>query len=186
MTSASMPAEEFWSIVERTADADRDPDSQMRTLRMLLQGLSLEKIISFEVAFRRYLNEAYSWDLWGAATVINGDCSSDRFEYFRRWLVWRGRKIYEAALVDPDSLAGVDATGEPRREWEFENIYYVAVEVFEEMGGEGDVRDHSDPEADCLPSGQHFEEDEEHLARRYPKLWHRFGQERRVDYSVWP
>jgi hypothetical protein len=47
-------------------------------------------------------------------------------------------------------------------------------------GGEGDVRDHSEPEAGATltgrqPSGEPFPEDEDHLARRYPKLWQRFG-----------
>lgn len=54
------------------------------------------------------------------------------------------------------------------------------MEVFEEKGGEGDVRDYSDTEAGMdgsSPSGEPFEEDELHLARRYPKLYRRFGAE---------
>jgi len=128
------------------------------------------------VAFRRYLNEAYTWDLWGAAYLINGGCSDDGFEYFRRWLVSRGRDIYAAALANPDSLANLDSGS--RSFWEFEKIYYVAVAVFKEKGGEGDVRDHSEPEAGMGgpgPTGEPFTEDEEQFARRYPKLWQRFG-----------
>jgi hypothetical protein len=55
----------------------------MEALRTELRALSLDEIIAFEVAFRRYLNEAYTWDLWGAAYVIHGGCSDDGFEYFR-------------------------------------------------------------------------------------------------------
>jgi len=173
-----MPAEKFWRIITRAAESAHDPDAQVNALRTALRELSLEEIISFEVAFRRYLNEAYTWDLWGAAYVIHGGCSDDGFEYFRRWLVSRGRGIYEAALANPDSLAQLDAQRGPGSLWEFEEIYYVALEVFEEKGGEGDVREYSEPEAGLFgpaPSGEPFAEDEEHLARRYPKLWQRFG-----------
>jgi hypothetical protein len=177
MTASPMPAERFWSIIERVAELDQDSDAQLRTLRTALHELPLEDIISFEAAFRRYLNMAYTRDLWGATYVIHGGCSDDGFEYFRRWLVSRGRDVYEDALADPDSLARQNWSGWV---WEFEEIYYVAVQVFKEKGGEGDVRDYSEPEfglAGPEPSGQPFVEDEEHLARRYPKLWRRFGAE---------
>jgi hypothetical protein len=35
----------------------------------------------------------------------------------------------------------------PGSVWEFEEIYYVALGVFKEKGGEGDVREYSEPEA---------------------------------------
>src|SRR5262245_25691777 len=67
MTAIAMPADKFWHIIERAAQSDRDPDAHAEALRMALRELSLEEIVSFEVAFRRYLNNAYTWDLWGAA-----------------------------------------------------------------------------------------------------------------------
>lgn len=178
MTASPMAAETFWSIIERAAEFDYDPDAQEAALRAALLELSLEDIISFEAAFRRYLNEAYTWELWGAAHVIHGWSSDDGFEYFRRWLVSRGRGAYEAALADPDSLAELDAEPGPDGVWEFEGIYYVTRDVFEEKGGEGDVRDYSEREAGLGgsgPSGQPYEDEPERLARRYPKLWRRFG-----------
>ena len=180
MTASPMPAEKFWRIIERAAESAHDPDAQVKALGTALRELTLEEIISFEVAFRRYLNKAYTWNLWGAAYVIHGGCSDDGFEYFRRWLVSRGRDVYESALADPDSLAQLDAQPGPGSAWEFEVIYYVARGVFKEKGGDGDVRDHSEPEAGLAgpgPSGEPFAEDEVHLARRYPQLWQRFGAE---------
>ena len=178
MTADAMPPDRFWQIIERAARSDGDPDAHRETLRLALRELSAEGVASFEVAFRRYLNEAYKWDLWGAACVVHGGCSDDGFEYFRRWLVSKGRDVYEAALADPDSLAHLDVRPGPDGVWEFEEIYYVANDVFEEKGGQGDVRDYSEPEAGLGgpgPSGDPFEENEEHLARRYPNLWRRFG-----------
>ena len=178
MSLSPMPADEFWRIIDHAARADHDPDAHVQALHTLLAELSLDDLVAFEVAFRRYLNNAYTWDLWGAAFVIHGGCSDDGFEYFRRWLVSRGRQVYGTALANPDSLAELNAQPGPDGVWEFEDIYYVAAEVFREKGGVGDIRDQSEPEAglgESGPSGETFEDDEEHLARRYPKLWRRFG-----------
>ena len=180
MSPSEMPADQFWQIIERAARSDHDPDAHIEALQMVLRDLSPEQIISFEIAFRRYLNKAYTWDLWGAAYVVHGGCSDDSFEYFRRWLVSRGRDVYEPALGAPDSLAQMEVRPGPDGAWQFEEIYYVAQRVFAEKGGEGDVRDHSEPEAGLggpEPFGDPFEEDDQHLARRYPNLWRRFGAE---------
>jgi Protein of unknown function (DUF4240) len=179
MPASAMASDAFWRIIDRYAQSDDPSHSGMLAFRQALHALSLEEIITFEVAFRRYLNRAYTWDLWGAAYVIHGGCSDDGFEYFRRWLVSRGREAYEAALADPDSLA--EFKSEPTGAdgvWEFEEFYYVALEVFREKGGQGDVRDYSEPEAGLggpPPGGEPFVEDIEHLKKRYPKLWKRFG-----------
>jgi hypothetical protein len=173
-----MPVEKFWPIIARAAGSAHDPDAQVNELRAALLEHTLEEIISFEITFRSLLNNAYTWDLWGAAYVIHGGCSDDGFEYFRRWLVSRGQRVYDDALADPESLAHLDAHPGPDGVWEFEEIYYVTLEVFKQKGGEGDVRDYSETEAGLNglgPSGEPFAEDD--LARRYPKLWQRFGAE---------
>src|SRR5262245_50822814 len=122
----AMPDDAFWRIVDEVAKSGNDPDDHLQALRQSLSGLSLDEIIAFEIKFRRLLNNAYTWDLWGAAYVIHSGCSDDGFEYFRRWLVSRGREAYEAAISNADSLADLDLlpTG-PDGCWEFEDFYYV-------------------------------------------------------------
>ncbi len=36
------------------------------------------------------------------AYIINGGCSDDGFDYFLGWLIAKGRKYFEAALVNPE------------------------------------------------------------------------------------
>jgi Protein of unknown function (DUF4240) len=176
MTASPMPADKFWQIVERAGQSDHDRDAHVEALRTALRELTLAEIISFEVAFRRYLDKAYTWDLWGAAHVVHGGCSDDGFAYFRRWLVSRGRDVYEAALADPDVLARLDMRPGPDGVWQFEEIYDVAMQIFKEKGGEGDVRDYCEPEAGLAGlSGEPFEDNRAHVARRYPGLWRRFA-----------
>src|SRR5262245_65961053 len=62
MTAPPMPADRFWQVIEHTRFA-QDRDAHVQALRTALRKLSLEELISFEVAFRRYLNTAYTWDL---------------------------------------------------------------------------------------------------------------------------
>lgn len=169
-----MPPDRFWPIID---DSRRDDPADRRgALADALRQSSLEDVIAFEMTYRRLLNAAYTWDLWGAVYVIHGGCSDDGFEYFRRWLVGCGQSIYETAVAKPDSLADVDPPRGPDGVWEFEGLYYVAGEVFREKGGVGDVRDHSEQEAGMSgsgPSGDPFEDDS--LSHRYPRLWERFG-----------
>lgn len=80
MTASSMSSDKFWQIVERAGQSDHDPDAHVEALPTALRELTLAQIIPFELAFRRYLDQAYTWDLWGAAHVIHGGCSDDGFE----------------------------------------------------------------------------------------------------------
>lgn len=182
-----MPAEQFWGIIERAAQFDDDPEAHMEALSELLRELPLEDIIAFEVEFRRYLNDAYTWELCGAASLANSGTSDDGFEYFRRWLVSKGRAVYEAALLNPDNLAQFELRPGPGGDWSFESIYYVAQEVFAEKGGEGYVSEHCEPEAGFAgppgPSGEPYPQEDgyyAHLAARYPNLWKRFGRQGRT------
>jgi hypothetical protein len=97
---------QFWSIIESGgSEALEHPERQLEEVRERLSGLPLEGLLDFHRLFNRLMDDAYIWDLWGAAYLINGGCSDDGFAYFRSWLISRGRVTYEAAVRDPDSLA---------------------------------------------------------------------------------
>lgn len=181
MTENVMPAERFWELIRRTTKYQDDQDAQMEALRLELRQLSAEEIEAFERAFHEQQKRAYSWDLWGAAYIMNGGASDDGFEYFQRWLISTGRETFEAAVADPDSLAGAvdqaDADG-----FDFELFAYVAADVWREKTGIDPSNDqqarfpYTGAPPAAQPSGIPFEEDPDHLAKRYPKLWAKFGQ----------
>jgi Protein of unknown function (DUF4240) len=107
----------------------------IRTLTWRLYGWRCASFLARKsyrlAAFSRYRREAYSWDLWGAAYVVNGGGSDDGFEYFCCWLVSRGREVYESALADSDGLAQLVVRPGANGPWEFEGINSVAQQVFE-------------------------------------------------------
>jgi hypothetical protein len=160
----------FWRIVDRARAVN--PVNPEVEAAAKLSRLSLEQIVAFEDIFDQMTNAAYTMDLWGAAYTINGGASDDGFYYFRTWLVWQGRKVFEAALANPDSLASVVDPGEECESEEY-NIAALALQVktgrpFLDCFDEVDrVRDR---EPRRLPGKRWDFDDEGQVRRRFPRL----------------
>jgi len=161
---------DFWRIVDATV-ASSD-EAQLARLRAALEALPDEDIVIFQTEFRKNSARAYSWDVWGAAYVINGGCSDDCFADFRSWLITRGQKIFEAALAKPDSLANVPGLAQVEG---FESFQYVAEEVYSKRTGRSLPQSVFD--ASRLPElGPDWDfDDEAIMQKRYPNL-HRMFQ----------
>jgi hypothetical protein len=84
-----------------------DVDEIAEALVVNLSTLAADDIVDFQEVFDQLHRQAYRWDLWAAAYLINGGCSDGGFEYFRPWLMAQGQHVWNAAVVDPDSLADV-------------------------------------------------------------------------------
>lgn len=102
-----MDLPQFWQLVDSTHG---QPDRAER-LAQLLQAHTPDEIIQFRLLYDDLLQTANRVDLWGAAATINGHCTDDDFVYFREALIELGRSVFEAAVDDPDSLAGVATPG---------------------------------------------------------------------------
>lgn len=173
----AMDEARFWAIVDRTAVYESDPERQVEALRSELEALSAEDVVAFRNAFEARLVQAYTWDLWAVAYVVHGGASDDGFEYFRRWMVSKGRAVFERLLAQPDDLADL-LVGEVDGVLEFEEILYVTDEVWAAKTGRDGSDMPGDPASMTLgrePRGEPFDEDPDHLAQRLPKTWARFG-----------
>ena len=162
----------FWAIIEAGGRKSlADPECQLAAIHKLLLLLSPDEIRDFHRLFNQKLADAYTWDLWGAAYLINGGCSDDGFHYFRAWLVSRGRAVYEAAIVNPDTLA--DITDPERDDYEFEDLLSAPQVAYEELRGE-----EMHPVKFRWPSkprGRRWDfDDDEQVLRRLPKLARRY------------
>ena len=170
-TPARTEGQEFWQLTDKTREeAGNDTGRQSSLLEQQLSKLPAEQIVAFQ-RMRHELDErAYTWDLWGAAYVIEDGCSDDCFRDFRAYLISLGRGPYEAALRDPDSLANVVQDAE---EGDWENADNVAPDAYQSATGEDVPAEDSDLSGD--PRGEPWDdEDQEALVQRYPALAARF------------
>lgn len=171
-----LPDTVFWSLIEASTAPEPDPARAVKALRAALEKRTPEDIAAFQATFRRMLQKAYTWDLWGAAHVLHGGASDDYFEDFRGWLIARGQRIFETVLADPDGMDSVLAL-EPGGILDCEGFAFVAAEVWARKSGGTGTMPLAIETADRArePAGKKFEENTAHLKARYPKLWRRFG-----------
>lgn len=154
----------FWRITEGAASP--------KDLHDALAELPEADLVSFERLHEARMNESYSWDLWGAAYIIQGGCGDDSFDYFRAYLISLGSQSFNAALANPDSLAEVDldAEGEEWEDWMSPTMAVVFART-----GEYNFAD-SKPSSSVRsgePSGEEW--DEADLPARFPRLAARYG-----------
>jgi len=169
-----MSIDEFWSLV---GSGDKD------TIIRALSRLSQQDIIDFEFLLRERIIECDYYDLIAALKIICGGVSDDSYLYFRCWLIGKGRRIFESALRQADSIS--DALGDTEMP-DFEALLYVATEAYEMKTGKKE--DSTFPRAVCLARGLDYDcyapptkgtdfRDEE-LPTRCPRLWKRWGPRR--------
>jgi Protein of unknown function (DUF4240) len=171
-----MDTNSFWSLIDKSLAASAgEPEQQLEEVGALLEQLSTDEIIEFEGLFSENFFSSYSWSLWGAAYVIGGGCSDDSFDYFRGWLISRGRKVFDAAVANPDELASLITDEDEEVDCQIEGWQSVAVlawcrktkkeySAFPFKKG----RTYADG-----PAGEEWAEED--LDRLYPKLSARFN-----------
>jgi hypothetical protein len=161
----------FWRLVADTrAAAGNDTGRQSELLDARLRRLPAQQIAAFERIRRALDRRAYTWDLWGAAYVVEDGCSDDCFRDFRGYLISLGRRPYETALRDPDALA---STVEDAETGDWESADDVAPDAYESVAGEDIPGESSDLSGD--PRGTPWDDDHaEALVQRYPRLAARF------------
>ena len=160
----------FWAIIERNR-------GNPKKVEAALAKLPPEEIAAWRRMYYDHHNALHRWDLWGAAYVINGGCGNDGFHYFKAWLIGRGRKVYEAAMRDPDSVGRFVTFINRFRGCENELLNYAAEEAYERRMGKEMEQDRNSNEFD-EPAGARWTEDNvldlfPKLAAKFAKNWNR-------------
>ena len=125
-----MNKNQFWQIIDAVNQSSSDTDQESRrcgVVETLIQ-LSLEDIADWELILDEYSIAASRNDLWAASAALGAHCTDDGFDYFRAWLISRGKVVYMNAMRDPDSLALVPREGETLS---FEQFGYAAYEAYD-------------------------------------------------------
>jgi hypothetical protein len=168
-----MTQDEFWDHIRASRRVDQEEHAERLAKR--LSKLPEKEIVSFVQRWEEASANAYRWDLWGAAYLINGGCSDDGFQYFRWWLLLQGRAVYEAAIANPDSLAEVvDSEEEVEAEvYPGTDAWFLATGKKQDDAGyaafnQAVGRKNREPDK---PKGKQWDfDDDKQLQRRLPKL----------------
>lgn len=119
--------DDYWAIIEESLEYKDDQEEQLSFLEEAVEALSPKEIVSFQAITDKFFLQSYRADLWCAAYVIKGGCGDDGFDYFRNWLISRGKVVYENALKNPDSLVDhIDSV----TEFEFEEFDRICQTAF--------------------------------------------------------
>jgi len=175
----------FWKIIQETRAGARDDEHFLRRIVPRLKKMSPDELMQFEALRSKLGAQAYSWALWGAAYLMTGGgCLDDCFNCFRAWLMSQGRKTFENALKDPDTLADLDNPGtlaDPDRlrviVREFEEFMAAASEIYETKTD--DEMPEAIYEGVALPElGERWDfDDGGEMKKRYPKLFAKYHEQ---------
>lgn len=182
-TAEMMDEEQFWAIVQTAVDeAGKDEDEYLEVVKRELSKLSLKEMIGFRLRTDKLLYDSYTSEMWCAGYLMNGGCSDDGFEYFRLWVISRGRKVYEAAMANPDNLIDYIGDDDEMDFFEFELFWYVALEAFEEAV-DAELYDYVDDDnfKTCEGNYPNFEfnweeDDPESMQKLCPRLFEKFWE----------
>ncbi len=177
-TAEMLEEDLYWKIVASSLQHTNYQYDQEQFLIKEIGKLTPHQMIGFRLRTDKLLYDTYNAEMWCAGYIMKGGCSDDGFEYFRNWVISRGRGVYYAAKENPDSL--ITETGSGTDEFEFENFWYVALEAFKDKTAQ-DLYDYVDDENFKTKEGNYpqFEfnwtdEDPESMRKICPRLFEKF------------
>lgn len=178
-----MTRDEFWALIDessrdaRTAEVDGlserswiRTERQMGRLLARLQTLAPEEIVAFHCHFEECVRDAFRWDLWAVAWIVNGGCSDDGFDYFLGWLIAQGCEYYHVALANPETAAG---RVKPREHVECGEMWSIARRAYEARTGREDFYEQL-PGIPRTIQGKRWSEAE--VAGLFPELAKKFAR----------
>jgi hypothetical protein len=132
-TATILDEDLYWQIIDRSLKNTNDQDGQEKYLTKEIEALTPTEIVGFRLRTDKLLYDTYNSAMWCAGYIMNGGCSDDGFEYFRNWVISRGKQTYYKAKENPDSL--ISEASHEVGYYEFESFWYVALNAFKHNTG---------------------------------------------------
>ncbi len=168
-----MVESKFWEIIKTSkSNSKGNYEKQQTELNKELSKLTAIEILEFDNQFRTLRGQAYTWDLWAAAYIMNGGCSDDCFSDFRGWLIGQGKEFFENGMQNAESLVELKHDMD-NDDWE--GLSYVARDVYEKKTGGKEMPNGIAENFEII--GEEWEEDDDVLKAKYPKLHEKWGIE---------
>ena len=127
-SSEMLDEENYWAIVEKSIKETTDQEDQEIFLVAEIEKLSPKEMLGFRLRTDKLLFDSYTSNLWCANYIISNGAADDSFDYFRCWLISRGKDAYYKAKENPDYL--VNLVGNEPQVYDFEGFWYVGMNAF--------------------------------------------------------
>lgn len=174
-TAEMLDEDLYWAIIAKSLRSASGQDEQAQFLVEEIGALTPKQMIGFRLRTDKLLYDTYNSEMWCAGYIMNGGCSDDSFEYFRNWVISRGKETYYKAKENPDSL--IDEVNPDLEMYDFEDFWYVALDAFEQKTGK-DLYDYIDDDNFKTKEGGYpdiefnwEEENPESMERICPRLF---------------
>ncbi|GIF51970.1 uncharacterized protein DUF4240 [Asanoa ferruginea] len=100
-----MNEEGFWQIVDECRlAAGPDTERVAQLILRRLRALSEQEILDYEELWFRAQDEAFTWPIRNAASLLFGGVDDEDFMLVQDWIVSHGRAVLERVKTDPDRL----------------------------------------------------------------------------------
>ncbi|MCI4442624.1 MAG: DUF4240 domain-containing protein [Lentimicrobium sp.] len=170
--------DKFWLIIDNSLKKSENQNDQEKILVKEIEQLSPKEMIGFRLRTDKLLYDTYNSDMWCAGYIMNGGCSDDGFEYFRCWLISRGKNTYYKAKLNPDYL--VNEISKDSEIYDFESFWYVALTAFKNKTGK-ELYDYIDNDKFTTNEGNYpkfkftwQEDNPESMRKICPRLYQKF------------
>ena len=176
-TSEMLAENLYWNIIDKSLKNTNNQNDQEQFLINEISRLTPKEMIGFRLRTDKFLYDTYNSEMWCAGYIMNGGCSDDGFEYFRNWIISRGKDVYYKAKENPDNLISEVVKGTAF--YDFESFWYVALEAFNRKTGKN-LYDYIDYDNFKTKEGQYprieftwQEEKPESMKKICPELYER-------------
>ena len=132
-SSEMLDEEVYWAIVANSLKESNNQEDQELFLVAEIEKLTPKEMVGFRLRTDKLLFDTYNPELWCAAYIMNGGVSDGDFDYFRCWLISRGKDVFYKTKSDPDYL--INQVVPDQKSYQFESFWYVAVSAFKNKTG---------------------------------------------------
>jgi len=178
LVSSLFTEEQFWGLIEKS--------DKCKNLEDELSELSKEEVLGYKYWWDYFYMKSYKAELWAACYTVSGGCDDEGFDYFRFWLITKGRYVYERAVQDADSLCDVFEilSGSEKIIWK--DVGYIPNQVYKDMWDEDlntaeyDMRESIDfIDIPRLKIESLWDDDNEDLRDMCPRIFDRWWKDKK-------
>ena len=90
-----MSEEVFWELIQESRDKSEFDSDFIEILKEKLEAMSATEIKKFQKLLLEKMNELNHWDIWALAYIVRKGCGDDEFDYFKAWVVSKGKEVFE-------------------------------------------------------------------------------------------